>query len=79
MPFMFSDDDASLRDEGSMFGPKPGTWWLSSKSDPRWDCSGRDRVGGFMCPSDARAAIEAKKEELGCEPPEDLEYGYMKD
>lgn len=64
--------------EGSMFGPKPGSWWLSSKSDPRWDCSGRDDVGGFQCPPEATAALEAKKAELG-EPPHDLEYGYMKD
>jgi hypothetical protein len=79
MPFIFSDDDGGLRDEGSMFGPKPGSWWVHSKSDPRWDCHGRDRVGGFACPPNAEAAIEAKKRELGCEPPDDLEYGYMKD
>jgi hypothetical protein len=78
MPFIFSDDDPPDSDSGSMFGPKPGSWWLSSKSDPRWNCNGRDKVGGFQCPPDAQAAIERLKKTLG-EPPSDLEYGYMKD
>ena len=58
---------------------REGSWWLSSKSDPRWDCQGRDVVGGLVCPPAATEAMEKKKKELGEEPPEDLEYGYMKD
>ena len=58
---------------------REGSWWVSSKSDPRWDCQGSGSVGGFMCPSEATATIERKKKELGEEPPDDLEFGYMKD
>lgn len=56
-----------------------GTWWVQSKTDPRWDGSGSDIVGGFELPPAAKEHIAAKKTELGCEPPEDLEFGYMKD
>lgn len=24
-----------------LFGPKPGVWWVQSKSEPRWDAHGR--------------------------------------
>lgn len=58
---------------------KEGAWWLSSKSDPRWDCSGSGIVGGFECPSEALKAIEEKKKELDIKAPDDLEFGYMKD
>jgi len=58
---------------------KEGTWWLESKSDPRWDAEGRGLVGGFDTPAEAMEAIEEKKAELQEEPPEDLEYEYMKD
>lgn len=61
-----------------MFGPKPGSWWVSSKTDPRWNGSGHDDVGGFMMNESAEAHIKAKKKELG-KPPKDLEFGYMKD
>lgn len=64
----------------TMFKPvQEGSWWVSSKSDSRWDCQGSGSVGGFMCPTTATAAIEKKKKELGEEPPDDLEFGYMKD
>lgn len=65
----------------SMLGAsiREGSWWLSSKSDPRWDTQGRGIVGGLVIPPDATKAMEEKKKELGEEPPEDLEYGYMKD
>lgn len=56
----------------------PGTWWFKSKSDPRWNTSGHASVGMFSMTPDAKAALEVKKAELG-EPPEDLEWGYMKD
>lgn len=62
-----------------MFGPKPGTWWTTSKKDPRFNMSGRDNVGGFMCPGNAEEAIKQKERELGVEAPDDLEFGYMKD
>jgi hypothetical protein len=55
-----------------------GSWWLRSKSDPRWNCNGRAMVGGFMKPKEVDEAVERKKVELG-EPPDDLEWGYMKD
>ncbi len=62
-----------------MFGPKPGTWWVSSKSDPRWDASGRCAMlvsGGR--PKEVDEHIEAKRALLG-DPPDDLECGAMKD
>lgn len=55
-----------------------GTWWIKSKSDPRWNCSGHDNVGMFDL-SFAKAEVEKKKRILGEEPPKDLEAGYMKD
>jgi hypothetical protein len=57
---------------------KEGCWWLCSKEDPRWNCKGRDYVGGFELSTDQKEAFEKKKKELG-EPPDDLEWGYMKD
>jgi hypothetical protein len=41
--------------------------------------NGHGAVGMMSCPPAASRAIEKKKEELGEEPPDDLEYGYMKD
>lgn len=61
-----------------MFGPKQGSWWLTS-SDKRWCVSGRTKVGGFEMPSEAKSALEKLKKELNEEPPSDLEWGYMKD
>lgn len=55
-----------------------GSWWINSKSDPRWNASGSDDVGGFVIPLAAKEKIEALKAMLG-EPPSDLKYGYMKD
>ena len=55
-----------------------GTWWLKSKIDPRWNCSDSTDVGGFSMPDECRAALEALKKKYG-NPPEDLEWGYMKD
>ena len=64
----------------SIFAPlRKGSWWIRSKTKPEWNESGdSDSVGGFMIPSEATAAIERKKQTLG-EPPDDLEWGYMKD
>lgn len=58
---------------------REGSWWLNSKSDPRWDCNGRGTVGGLVVPAAATEAMDRIKKELNEEPPEDLEYGYMKD
>lgn len=58
---------------------KDGSWWLKSITDPKWYRKGKDAVGGLSCPPAAMKAIEEMKEEFGEEPPEDLEYGYMKD
>ncbi len=57
-----------------------GTWWVKSKSDPRWDGKGPSRwVGMFEKPPEVETHIEVKKKELGSEPPADAEWGYMKD
>jgi len=55
-----------------------GTWWLRSKEDPRWDCSGRDDVGSFVMSNKCKEKLEELKK-LYREPPKDLEFGYMKD
>jgi hypothetical protein len=61
-----------------MFGLREGSWWISSKEDPRWNASGHSDVGGFSIPPEAEKKIEALKKELG-DPPDDLTWGYMKD
>ena len=57
---------------------KMGTWWLKSEKDPRWNFEAKGHVGLF---GKCQAAIDKEEElkkELG-EPPDDLEFGYMKD
>ena len=61
-----------------MFGPKPGTWWLRSESDSRWNASGHTAVGGFAMPEEAKAELDRLEKQYGT-PPSDLEWGYMKD
>jgi hypothetical protein len=63
-----------------MFGIKSGSWWLSSESDPRWNCDGRAEYLAFTAgtPSEVTDRIEALRKTLG-EPPADLEYRAMKD
>ena len=62
----------------SMFDHKR-TWYMSSKTDPKWNASGHsDYVGGFDIPIDCKNKIEFLKKSMG-EPPEDLIWGYMKD
>ena len=59
---------------------RPGTWYITSKSDKRWNVSGHSpSVGCFSKPEEVDPAIEKKKQELKEEPPSDLEWGYMKD
>lgn len=57
---------------------RAGTWWLQSKSDSRWDTSGRAGVGGFSIPTECQIELDRLKAKYG-EPPEDLEWGYEKD
>lgn len=73
------DEDDPQDDDGSMFGPKPGTWYVSCPSDPRWNGSGHARVGLFSMPGAVVEHLNAKVQELGAEPPADCEWGYMKD
>lgn len=56
-----------------------GWWSVTSKKDPRWDRHGyTDACGGFSCPPEAKSHIDQLKKKLG-DPPEDLEWGYMKE
>jgi hypothetical protein len=55
------------------------SWSISSKSDPRWNASGRCESSIFAISKACEEAIEAKKKALGEEPPDDLDYGGMKD
>jgi len=58
---------------------RQGSWWLNSKSCPKWNASGEAiLVGGFRMPPECEAKLEELKKKLG-EPPDDLTYGYMKD
>lgn len=63
-----------------MFGPREGSWWYRSLSDPRWNVDGRSEsisvTGGP--PAEAREALAKLEQALGA-PPDDLEYGCMKD
>jgi hypothetical protein len=63
---------------GMFVGLKPGTWWIRSEKDPRWNADGKGQVGMFGRPAEAEAKVEELKKTLG-DPPEDLEWGYMKD
>lgn len=63
-----------------MFSPvKPGSWCVRSEKDSRWNKSGTDMVGSFMMPKAAEDWVEKQKKELGEEPPDDLQFSYMKD
>lgn len=57
----------------------PGSWWLQSKTDKRWNAHGySDAVGMYSQPLECREK-QKELEELYGTPPEDLEWGYMKD
>ena len=62
----------------SMFGLREGTWYLYSKSDSKWNVSGRCMCGGFVIPDEAKKAKEELEAKYG-ESPKDLELGYEKD
>jgi len=57
---------------------REGGWWLRSISDPRWNCNGRSIVGGLTMPAECERRIKKLKLKFG-DPPDDLEWGYMKD
>ena len=60
-------------------GPRPGTWSLSSKKDPRWNCNGQsDFISISGWPEEARKEFERMKFKLGV-PPDDLELTCTKD
>jgi hypothetical protein len=62
-----------------LFGTSPGVWYTRCKSDPRWNFDMRCNVsitGGP--PKEFEDKIAELTEQYG-EPPEDLEYGCMKD
>ena len=58
---------------------KQGSWWLTSKSDSRWNTQGHGSVGVFAIPEDGQKFLDEKEKELNKKPPKDLEFGYMKD
>lgn len=60
-------------------GPQQGTWIVRSKSDPRWNCSGRALLlvtAGE--PPEAKAKLADLGRQYG-QPPEDLTFSCMKD
>jgi hypothetical protein len=63
-----------------MFGyTSTGSWWLTSKKDPRWNTHGNSSfVGGFEMCDEAKEKLEVLKLKYG-KPPKDLTHGYMKD
>ena len=54
---------------------RPGTWWVRSASDPRWDAQGTASSSVDRIPPQANAHVEACRRTLG-EPPADLEVGF---
>lgn len=54
-------------------------WWISSKSDRRFNDSGPCPRGIFSIDEACRAAAERKSRELGIEVPADLEFGGVND
>ena len=62
-----------------MFGPKMGTWWVSSKLDPRWNKVGRG-YGSITSgkPKKLNKWIEQCMKSFG-DPPADAKMGFMKE
>lgn len=76
-------EDERLEKHTDRCGPlgniSSGTWYLSSKSDPRWNSSGHiNAISSFVMPNECQNEINQLKKQYG-EPPSDLEWGYMKD
>lgn len=60
-------------------GFRAGTWWLSSRQDPRWQAFGfAETLSVLSLPQEAKVVLDAMKKKYGS-PPEDLEYGCLKD
>lgn len=58
---------------------KSGTWWLSSESDPRWNCSGEAHVVALgYFPREAQEKLDQLEATLGSRP-EDLVLDWWKD
>lgn len=58
---------------------RQGTWWIKSKSDPRWYASGRGEVGMFSVDGrEYQEVVDSLINRYG-DPPVDLRIGYMKD
>ena len=58
---------------------KEGTAWLTSEKDKRWNNhSVRCICGGFTMPDELKEKVEELKKKFG-DPPDDLEFNYMKD
>lgn len=55
-----------------------GSWQLYSKTDSRWNHSGNSDVGMLTIPEECKEKLEELKTILG-NPPDDLEWSYMKD
>lgn len=64
---------------GMLFGGRMGSWSVSSKSDSRWNKSGRG-IGAVTSggPQEMQDWYDKCKEKYG-EPPTDLTYFFMKD
>jgi hypothetical protein len=57
---------------------KVGTWWLRSKNDRRWNCSGQSGAyDALAMPPEAAAALGELQRALGGEPPDDLRCIFM--
>ena len=54
---------------------RPGTWWVRSVSDPRWNARGTAASSVDRIPVQANAHVDACRRTLG-EPPDDLEVGF---
>ena len=54
---------------------RPGTWWVRSASDPRWNAQGTAASSIDRIPPQAAAHVDALRPTLG-EPPADLEVGF---
>lgn len=64
----------------SIFGDRPGTWWIESKKDPRWNKTARAKDLIFTAGLNEEAQDHLKKcRGLYGEQPDDLTYGGMKD
>lgn len=81
---MTSFDDLEITEEGMIHAMikagKPGTWWLVSEKDERWNCNGKTNNLLFLrgMPKEAEKALIILKKKYG-NPPDDLEWGGMKD